>query len=122
MAKIQKQSGRSMIIVEQGAKDHTTRVAHIIRDQPEALLKLFSIPEDTRQRDDKRLAGPGKPPYADGKHKHIIYLTGANETLIKELVRRAEERTPEGEKNKQSKSVLVNSIIEFWLASNPEID
>jgi len=108
------------LLLKLAEKYHRELVAKTVRNNPELLKKLFEpAPEDTRRGGH----GPPKKPYAEARFKHALYLSGANETLLKELVRLSEESAErKGVAHKQTKSIWVNTIIEQWLTTNPEID
>ena len=107
------------LLLELAEKYHRELVAKIVRGQPELLQKLFEpAPEDTRRGGH----GPPKPPYAEARFKHAVYLSGANETLLKELVRLSTESAKrKGVPHKQTKSLWLNTIIEQWLATDPDV-
>jgi len=108
------------LLLKLAEKYHRELVAKMVREQPELLKKLFEpAPPDTR----KNGHGPPKRPYAEARFKHALYLSGANETLLKELVRLSTESAKrKGNPHKQTKSIWINTILEQWLSTNPEID
>ena len=90
---------------------HRERVAELISNESELLTRLFEAPIDTRKRGN----GPAKPSYANRKLKTICYLSGANIILLEKLVKNAQEKMPEGQKSKETKSAIINRMIEYWL-------
>ncbi len=101
------------------AKQHKSLVAELIHKQPEILEKLYSETEDTRVKGN----GPGKPNYAEARLKHVVYLSGANETLLNELIRLSKESAKgQGIAHKQTKSIWINTILEQWLSLDPDIE
>lgn len=93
--------------------------SNILSDaQVEALLQLH---EEAPPSNGK--PGPRKPAYSDERHKNVAYLSGTNVILLTTLVALAAEHAKQNNKPaKKTKSVFINTIIEEWFATNPDIE
>jgi len=88
---------------------HDSKVMCMIRNEPD-LLKIILQAADEEHR-----TGPKTPPYAEGKHKSIVYLSGTNVVLLKKMVR--DEKKADCN-TKVTRSVIINHMIEYYLENH----
>jgi len=86
------------------AQTHKERVAQLVVTETDLIEELFKAPEESGLV----RTGPRKTPYADNKHKTIIYLTGTNVILLEKFARMTNI-------DKNVKSAIVNKIIESFV-------
>lgn len=88
---------------------HKTKVSRMVKDDPELLDLLNSVHEPQFR------SGPATPAYAERKHKHVVYLSGVNEILLKKMV---QDEQKADSCTKVTKSVIVNHMIEYFLENH----
>ena len=89
--------------VQEMAQTHKERVAQLVVTDTDLIEELFKAPEESGLV----RSGPRKTPYADKRHKEIIYLTGTNIILMKKLIRMVNDP--------KAKSAILNKMIEFFV-------
>ncbi len=95
-------------------RTHKERVAEFIHSDEDLLNKLFE-PAPVVIR-----TGPSKPSFGDGKQKSIIYLSGTNVILLDKMMLIANEGIKTKKKGKETKSSIINRIIENSFKTDPE--
>lgn len=95
-------------------KTHKERIAEFIYLDENLLAQLFEPgPNEFR-------TGPSTPAFAEKKQKSIIYLTGANLILLDKIMSLANKGIKTERKGKETKSSILNRIIENCFKNNPE--
>ncbi len=98
-------------------KTHKENVAEFVHSDEDLLNKLFEpAPEETEEI----RTGPITPPFAEGKQKSIIYLSGINLILIDKMMRLANEGIKTKKKGKETKSSIINRVIENTFKNDPD--
>lgn len=100
--------------MKNNTKTHKERVAELVHTDEDLITKLFEpAPKVIR-------TGPSKLPYAEGKQKSIIYLSGTNLILLDKMLRLANQGIMTKRKGKETKSSILNRIFEEYFEINPD--
>ena len=91
---------------------HKERVAQLVVKDQDLIEMLFQYTPE------KKRTGPKTPAFADGVHKEISYLTGTNVVYLRYLVQESARKAELVEQKGNSKSTLLNRMIEFYLENN----